>query len=300
MDVIDSQLHLWEESPPATRTWDEHAFDATVMGAPLTIDRAITAMDAVGVDAAVVDLLPMYRGKMDGFFRFDNSYAEEAALQYPNRFASVGRVDRADPELEDRLAELMSKPGVVGIRVVAHRPEVAQILRDGGFHRLLSAAQAQEVPVWILIQPHLDVLADIAHRYPDLRIVIDHFGLKQPPHDQPDPYPFQQLPEVLALGAFPNCAVKLTAAPSLSAESYPFRDLWPYLHSLIEAFGPDRIMWGSDFTRVRGLVNYADGLGYILHTDELSAGEKALILGATLRRIFKWPASSSTPASGGH
>jgi L-fuconolactonase len=70
---------------------------------------------------------------------------------------------------------------------------------------------------------------------------------------------------------------------------------------VVDAFGPQRLMWGSDFTRLRwipvvgGLAPreqwhyYSDSVGYLRDTTELSASDKELIFGGTIRRVLRWP-----------
>jgi predicted TIM-barrel fold metal-dependent hydrolase len=105
------------------------------------------------------------------------------------------------------------------------------------------------------------------------------------------------LPDLLALARFGNVAVKCTNAPSLSHEGYPFADLWPHLHAVLAAFGPERTMWGSDITMHLGDVTYAQAVDYVRQSDQLSESEKALVLGRTLRRILRWPGGDGEDAS---
>ena len=59
------------------------------------------------------------------------------------------------------------------------------------------------------------------------------------------------MPQLLALARHPNVAVKTTGAPGYSSEGYPFRPIQPYLQQIYEAFGPDRMFWGTDITRMQ-------------------------------------------------
>jgi predicted TIM-barrel fold metal-dependent hydrolase len=83
--------------------------------------------------------------------------------------------------------------------------------------------------------------------------------------------------------------VKLTSLPLLSRERYPHADVWPHLRRVIAAFGPGRLMWGSDQTVFDH--DYGETVDVIRETGELGEEDKALILGATLRRVWDWPAS---------
>ncbi|HET9154877.1 MAG TPA: amidohydrolase family protein, partial [Solirubrobacterales bacterium] len=79
--------------------------------------------------------------------------------------------------------------------------------------------------------------------------------------------------------------VKCSGAAALSAEPYPFADLWPHLHALLEAFGLERVMWGSDATRTAPLHTYRDALNHFTETAELTAAEKEQLLGGTARKL---------------
>lgn len=74
-----------------------------------------------------------------------------------------------------------------------------------------------------------------------------------------------------------------------SLEAYPFREIWPHSHRIIEALGPERLLWASDLTGLRPLFSYAELLDFVRYTDELSENDRALILGASLRRPLNWP-----------
>jgi L-fuconolactonase len=134
----------------------------------------------------------------------------------------------------------------------------------------------------------LDDVAFIAQTYPGAQLAVDHLGLAPAPSIPAGPTPFAELPAVLALARYENVAMKLTGAPVLSLEPFPFRDLWPHLHRMVEAFGPERLMWGTDWTRATRLVAYDELVRYFTETDELGPTDKELILGQSCRRIFKW------------
>jgi L-fuconolactonase len=127
----------------------------------------------------------------------------------------------------------------------------------------------------------------VAQAYPELQLVVDHFGLRQPPLMDADPEPFGALPQLLELSELPNVAVKFSGAPTLTNEPYPFDDLWPHLNEVVEAFGPERLMWASDYQRVTNHT-YAEALAFVCDTSELSESDKEWILGKTAREILRW------------
>ena len=111
-----------------------------------------------------------------------------------------------------------------------------------------------------------------------------------------DPDPFEKWPALLGLAPFPNVAVKFCGAQLLSSEPYPHRDVWPRLHEVLDAFGVDRLMWASDFTRLRMVPpgdpwrgTYAEALGFVRDSGELSDDELEALLGGTARRLLSWP-----------
>lgn len=287
MEIIDAQIHVWEHTPGEAYDWDAKL---GLLKDAVPIEDAIASMDAIGVDAAVLNLPPHYRrDSTEGYFLYDNGYAEDAARAYPGRIASAARVDNNDPELEARLAQTMQGEGVVAIRLPIQRAATIEQVRQGQFDRMLKACEDQQVPVMILAQPYLEDLHDIVGRYPGLNLILDHLALPQRSETMKmDPEPFQRIDQVLALAKFENVSVKFSGAPTLTFDPYPFSQIWPFLHRYVEAFGPERLMWGSDYTRCRGMHNYSEALNFLRYSDELGEQDKELMLGRSLRRILGW------------
>src|SRR5437763_913730 len=108
-------------------------------------------------------------------------------------------------------------------------------------------AQKAGIPLMVLVPGALDHLDRIAGKHPGLRLVIDHVGLNI---RQKAPTVFEDLPAVCALAKHPNIAVKASGMPSLSTQTYPFRDLHDAIKKLVDSFGPRRTFWGTDLTRM--------------------------------------------------
>ncbi len=240
-------------------------------------------MDATGVDAALLVTPAVYGA--------DNSYTLEAAARHPDRFAVVGRTDPTAPDIEERMAGWRAQRGMLGLRLLIGSEQECAAFRAGGFDRVFAACARHGVPLCVFPPGILPELASVAAANPDLQLVIDHLGLSQPPLMQAETDRFGRLPELLDLARFPNVAVKLTAVPALSSRGFPFDDVWPALHRVIEAFGPRRLAWGSDHTRTASLHTYTEALAYLRDTGEVSAADKAELLGGTLRRLFGWAAA---------
>jgi len=112
----------------------------------------------------------------------------------------------------------------------------------------------------------------------------------------PGPEPFLHLSKLLALAVHPNVHVKLTAAGALSNEPYPFRDIWPAVLELVERFGPERVMWGTDYNRTKTLLSYEEGVQYL---GEIGFNTPVLeqLYAGTARRVFGWPSTRELQVS---
>ena len=275
MLIIDAQVHAYEKNHPG-RPW------AAVLHGPaeVTGDDMVAAMDAVGVDGALlVSPFTMYR--------FDASYAIEVHGKHPGRFGLIKPVDPAGAAVAETVAEWARTPGVVGIRVMLNRG-VSEDPADPGITRVLAAGARHGLPVNLLCSGRLDQARVMAERNPDTAIVIDHLGLQQPFEPPPPAEPFADLPKVLALAAAPNVAIKISGACTLSRDGYPYNDIWEPLARIFDVFGIDRCLWGTDWTRAVGLLTYQQGVDAFRDTDRLSESDKATLMGGALQRVYKW------------
>jgi predicted TIM-barrel fold metal-dependent hydrolase len=133
--------------------------------------------------------------------------------------------------------------------------------------------------------PHLD---RIVERHPSLKVIVDHMGLLQAKKDDEA---FQDLPQLLALARRPNVAVKASALPSYSSEPYPYRNLHARIRQVFDAFGPRRMFWGTDLTRLP--CSYRQAI--TLFTEDLpwlAPGDQELVMGRALCDWLGWPLAS--------
>ena len=279
MLTIDAQVHAYERDHPG-RPWV-----GVLHGPPqVTGDDMVAAMDAVGVDGAVlVSPFSMYR--------YDASYALEVHAAHPGRFGLVKPVDPADPAVADTIADWAATEGTIAIRLMINRDGVSTDATDPGLNRVLAAAAQHSLPVNLMCTGRLEQARLLAARNPGTMLVIDHLGLPQP-HEPPAPaQPFADLPNLLALAAHDNVAVKISGACTLSHQAFPYRDIWDPLGRIFDAYGFNRCMWGTDWTRAVGLLTYGQGVEAFRVTDRLSDGDRAALMGETLARVYKWSPS---------
>ena len=159
---------------------------------------------------------------------------------------------------------------------------------DPGLNRVLAAAAKANFPVNMLVWGKLDLASALAARNPDTSIVIDHCGLAQPFEPPRPAEPWTEVPKVAALAAHKNVSIKISGACTLSHQPFPHTDIWDPLFRLFDAFGLDRCMWGTDWTRATLLLTYKDGVDSFRVTDRLSDSDRATLMGGTLQRIYKW------------
>jgi predicted TIM-barrel fold metal-dependent hydrolase len=282
MEVIDAQVHAFDRDRPE-RPWDP-AYD--VHRSPHVLpaiddDAMLAAMQAAGVDAAVLVATSHYG--------WDNSYSLGAAARRPERFRVVGRVDHEAADVADRVAEFAAHDGAVGLRLFVRNAADHDRLAAGGYDLLLRAMADHDLAVFVFSPGRVGDVETVARFAPGLRVVVDHLGLAVPEPGVTGVDHFADLPAVLTLARRPNVVVKLTGVPALSTGPFPFADVWPHLRRVIDAFGPGRLMWGTDWTRVPN-ATYEQGVRYLRDSGALTDGEKAELMGATLRRVLRWPA----------
>jgi predicted TIM-barrel fold metal-dependent hydrolase len=98
--------------------------------------------------------------------------------------------------------------------------------------------------------------------------------------------------EIGAIAAHDNVAVKISGACTLSHEPFPYKDIWDPLGRVFDAFGFDRCMWGTDWTRAVGMLTYEQGVEAFRATDRLSDSERTALMGGSLQQIYN-PKSGS-------
>lgn len=176
---------------------------------------------------------------------------------------------------------------MLGLRFYFNDRHPRAWVTDGTLDWLWPAAEEAGVPLALAAALFLPTVARIAERHPRLKLIVDHMGV--PPGSKgEDAYRFQ--PELLALAKYPNVAVKATGQAGYAADTYPFRSLHPHLKRCFEAFGPDRMFWGTDITRMpcswRQCVT--------LFTEELpwlKGRDRDLVMGEALCNWVGWPLS---------
>ena len=272
--TIDSQVHAYERNRP------ERPWNGFLEGPDeVTGDDMVAAMSAVGVNGAL--LISPFR-----LYGYDASYILEVFAKHPGRFGLIRPFDSQSEAVADQIAEWAGTPGVVGARVMLVDQEFEP--DDPGLNRLFAAGAQAGIPVNVMASGKLPLLRELARRNPDTQVVIDHVGLAQPFVPPAPPEPFADLANVVSLAALDNVAIKISGACTLSHEAFPYPDIWEPLAKVFDAFGFDRCMWGTDWTRAVRLLSYEQGVEAFRVTDQLSDSERSALMGGTLVKIYNW------------
>lgn len=277
--VIDAQVHAYEHDRPE-RPWIGFLHGPE----EATGDQMVAAMDEVGVDGAL--LVSPY-----SMYRYDASYALEVYGKHPTRFGLIKPFDPQADDVIEQVVDWARLDGTVGARIMLPDPFAVEA-NDPGLNRILAAGRQADIPVNVLCWGNAPLLSGLAERNPDTQIVLDHLGLRQPFEPPPPDDPFGDLPKVLSLAAYDNVAIKITGACTLSHEPYPYQDIWESLKRIFDAFGIDRCLWGTDWTRAVNLLTYAEGVDAFRYSDGLSSSDRDSLMGANLARIYRWQPST--------
>lgn len=276
MQIVDAQIHIWGTGLPSN--------PAHIQVTSFTTEEAIGLMDEAGVEAAVIHPPSWDPGSIDMAF--------EAVRNYPGRFAIMGSLPLDQPQSRSLIAGWREQPGMLGLRYSFLSDPARQRVEDGTLDWLWAAAEEAGVPIAALATDSLTALGRIAERHPGLRLTIDHLGGRGGNTTLKDAESMTHMPELLALAKFPNVAVKATGAPGYSSEAYPFPAMHTYLRQIYDAFGPNRMFWGTDISKMpcswRQCVE--------MFTEELpwlSDQDKRLIMGEAICTWWGWDRSGS-------
>jgi predicted TIM-barrel fold metal-dependent hydrolase len=148
---------------------------------------------------------------------------------------------------------------------------------------LWSRCQALKVPMTVLAPiTRMPEVGALLEKLPDLTVVIDHMA--DCPIDQP-----AELEKLIALKRYSHLYVKISHAWSLSKQPYPWQDAQQHIHRLYDAFGPQRLMWATDWPIIENSkATYPQALTLVRDDIPfLNAEDKSWILSKTIEKV--WP-----------
>jgi len=277
--TIDGHVHVWKKDPQfpwAPETKNPPDRDATA-------EQLIELMKAAGVSRTVIIQVIHYR--------WDNRYAASVLKRFPQYFRGVARVNPEDPAAPDHLSRLTEEDGFHGVRISPSGEASGDWFHGPLMPPLWQRCRDLKVPMTVLapISRMPDVMR-LADQFPDLTIVVDHMA--DCPLNQP-----KELEKLLALRRFPRLFVKISHTWRLSAQPYPYLDSQEQVRRIYDAFGPKRLIAGTDWPLVEKFCTYGQAVDIARQRIAfLSAEDRRWICGLTALQV--WPfAGLSAPAA---
>ena len=278
MTIIDAQVHIW---PPesAERPYIKDDASKPHRTIPLGYEDLLGEMARAGVDRVVL-VPPSWEG-------YRNDYALQAARKYPERFAVMGKVPLNDLASREKIPAWLEQPGMLGFRISFRHSGTHSFLDDGTADWFWSACERYDIPVMIFAPFAVKKIGEIAEHHPGLRVIVDHLGLNVQWKGK-DLSP--GIDVLLSFTRYKNVAVKASCLPCYVDEPYPYPTLHPQIRRVVDAFGPQRIFWGTDLSQSPCTYRQA----VTLFTEELhflSEPDKEWIMGRALAEWLSWPLS---------
>jgi predicted TIM-barrel fold metal-dependent hydrolase len=275
MTVVDTHMHVWSTD------WERYPF-ASPEGAtkrpeePNTAEEVIETMERHGVTFTVLVQVRYYG--------WDNRYLADCLRLYPGRFAAQGLIDPRDPAAADRLAYWMQDHGFAGVRLSPSYDRDAEWLKARESDPLWRRAEELGAVFNFLIrEEQLPQLEEMAGRFPGVPVVVDHMGYPDITGDTSN---------LLRLARLPNVFVKVTEFYNHSkTREFPYTDVLPTVRRVYDAFGPQRLLWGTGFVRGErvGRIPYGQELELIReHVPFFSAEDQEWILGRTALQLWRF------------
>jgi predicted TIM-barrel fold metal-dependent hydrolase len=271
---IDAHVHVW--NPDTDKYPLGPGFQKSDMQPPsFTADELFSHCRPAGVKRIV--LIQM------SFYEFDHRYMNEVMSAHPGVFAGVALVDHRADNLDSRIDQLASQ-GIRGFRLHS-RGDAKGWVEDAGMARLWRKAGREGLAVCPLINPSdIRYVDALCKKFPDTTVVVDHFA-RVGISGRIDPQPLGNL---CRLARFSNTHVKTSAFYALGQKKPPYDDLAPMIRQVVDAFGPQRLMWGSDCPfQVQGEHSYGASIALIRdRLNFLSESDKRRILRGTAEKVF--------------
>lgn len=275
MKIIDSQMHAWYPNTPE-RPWVPNSLAPHLP--EFLIEDVLKTIDEGGVHRCII--VPV------SCTGFDNEYSLAAARANPDRLAVMGRFDPDAPDAREQLAGWLDQQGMLGIRLFFAGEPWMSMLSDERYAWFWADAERLQIPLMLLIPGNMRALHPIMARHPDLRVIIDHAG--RHPRGPKDEAAWADLDQTLHFAQYKNTAIKVSSLPSFSSTPYPFPSLHKPIREIYDVFGPQRMLWGSDVTRLDW--GYADNLRLFTEAlDFLSVEDKEWILSKAAAKHCGWP-----------
>ncbi|MEU5697382.1 amidohydrolase family protein [Streptomyces aurantiacus] len=286
MDVVDAHCHIISEDPtayPKTPLGGKQSEWAATR--PVTAEGMVSRMDETGIAQAVLVQATTNYG-------YDNAYVLDSSRRLPGRFVAVGTVDPLRPDAATNLKAAVGEGGLAGVRLFTSGSTVPT---QGEWFVAPETfpfwEQAGELDLPVCLQMRLGSatgqLVELLKRFPGVKVLLDHIGY-------PDiaASPARAGAEVAELAAHPGLHLKLTHR-NLERLQDAGERAGDFLGPVVEAFGAERIAWGSNCPAAEQSLPELLALA-----QEVLAGlperDRQEIFAGTARRLYAFPGGSGS------
>ena len=283
--AVDAHAHVFRPAGVSPRSVDDLA--PAERDAP--VEDLLARMAASGIDAAV--LVPL-----DGM----DDYVAHVLADHPGRFAAVAVATLAEQGAAgvDPVAALRARRErwpFAALRT-SWLGEPGRPVGESPFLPVLRVLAEERLPLWSYLPPvQLTLLEELVRLLPELTVVLNHLGFC--PHDMwidehrrprfDDPFPESLVQRLERLADAGGVHVLVSGQYALSTEEPPYRDLFPVSRRLARAYGPERLLWGSDHPWPSDVPGYRQLPGLVeAALPDLDAAAHARVLGGTARQLF--------------
>jgi L-fuconolactonase len=278
MKLIDTHTHTWGYDT-AELPWNADVLPPDWNG-PYTHRDLVTDMNRIGIDEAVVVTTPLYGRGLRA-----NEYTMRSIEAWPNRLYGVGIMDFFPEQgnVRETFRGVVGHERMLGVRMHAAMDyaevptdvnRTANWILDDALTPVWEEATIQDAAIFIFPKAEqLSSITELAAKYPDTDIVIDHMAWPDETTD-PDAKPWTTFEDV---AEHRNVYVKVSSLPRSSEREWPYKDLHRYIRNLLEWFGPERLLLGSDYPWMDSWAPYEDCLSWIDSVDFLSRRDRAYL-----------------------
>ena len=283
--VIDTHVHVWSSDTarfPFAHPTDRNFKPPAIAG---TVAMLLEEMDRHAIDFAVLVQIISYG--------WDNRYLADVLQRHPRRFRAQGLIDPTEPDVAAKLEFWMREHRFSGMRLspIYYKGREDWMTSEAHHKLWKKAAELGAIFNFFIAAPQLVRLDTMIATHPDVKVVIDHLARV----DLAGPDAEMEIAQLARLARHRNVWVKVSELSLLSpSKQAPYADTFPFLKRVCEAFGPDRLIWGTGFpgaTRAQaGRPPLAQELALIREQIPFfTASDREKILGGNAARLWGFP-----------
>ena len=273
--LIDAHQHFWRYDP-AEYEWIDDSMAA--LRRDFLPEDLAREMARAGIDKCIA---VQARQSME-----ETRWLLELATVHPFIAGVVGWVDLQADDVRAQVESLPARATLVGVRHVVQAEADDRFLLTPAFCRGISTLAELELAYDILIYPrHLGVASEFVARFPRQRFVVDHMAKPEIRRGEIDRWERG----IRALAEFPNVFCKVSGlVTEANWARWTEQDLRPYLDVVFDAFGPSRLMAGSDWPVCTVAADYSRTMGVLAHyLSDKPEGDRAAVMGGNAKRFYK-------------